>query len=156
MRVTTTVLVGLLAMAVAGAGAESPCVEVEVAAALAHAKVVILGEVTASTPTDLSGQPVELSRAVRALYRVRVLEEFKGSGAAEYDFLGDLPRPPAADGLVYVTDGMPLTVGRVYLLFAWGNPEALQVDPCPPTAPIESAHKTLTLLRQAVSADRPK
>ena len=156
MRVTTTVLVGLLATAVAGVDAESPCVEVEVAAALAHAKVVILGEVTAMTPTDLSGQPAEISRAVRALYRVRVLEEFKGSGAAEYALLGDRPRPPAADGLVYATDGMPLSVGRRYLLFAWGQPDNLQVDPCPPTAPIESAHNTLTLLRQAVSADRPK
>ena len=134
--------------------ADSPCVEVDALQALQHEKVVIVAEVVSATPSDRKGKAVQLSEAVRALYQVRVLEEFKGSRLKQYALLGDLPRQPAPPGLVYLGDeGLPLIVGRKYLLFAWGDP--LKIDPCPPTAPLSEASKALALLRQRVqSRDR--
>lgn len=137
---------GMLVVGVALARADPPCVEVEVLQALEHEKVVILGEVLSSTPSDDKGRPVESAQAVQALYQVRVVEEFKGAGVKQYALLGDLRPTPSPSGLAQPEQGFRLTVGEKYLLFAWGEP--LQIDPCTPTAPLREAEKALLLLRQ--------
>jgi hypothetical protein len=130
-------------------GASSPCVTVDLEVAYAHARYVFVGQVRERVPSTYEGVPVSSDQAVRALYTLTVVEEFKGTGAAEYQVVGDLAPPPSPSvesGLVQVGEGWPLELGARYLIFAWGSPP--RVDPCPPSAEFKKAGKTIKLLRR--------
>ena len=132
-----------LTFVAAVAEGNSPCVDVTLSDSLDQAKVVVLAKVVSSTPTDYRGRLATPKVAVRALYRVRPIEEVKGKRLREYRLVGDPPHTAgAASSFAY--SGMPLTVGQTYLIFATG--ESLTVNPCASLA-VSDADDALRHLR---------
>ena len=132
------------------ANATSPCVQLDTLKAASLSDVVVVGEVLDAVPSDGIGRPAAASQAVRALYRVRVVEEFKGRGNSQYRILGD---PPRVADQAALDPGYPLQTGKKYLLLASGEP--LRLQPCPPTGPIDQAEEAVRLLRQQRHDSRP-
>lgn len=142
----------VLALMFPAAAAEgtSPCVKVGPSESFHQAKVVVLGEVVSSTPTDYRGKPAAANVAVRARYRVHAIEEFKGKGLREYWLLAD-PPVIAGDAASVTNSGMPVALGQSYLFFASG--ELLAVDPCAslPASQADEALRRLRLLSKKVT-----
>ena len=120
---------------------------------VAHARtirVVVVGDLIGWSPANFEGKVVRTSadgRPVKALYRIRVVEEFKGTGETEYAALGPFPRrrPRPGQPTWVIGPGQPLFAGERYLIFASGDP--LTIDICPPTAPAANADDALSTLR---------
>ena len=117
----------------------------------AQTPVVFVGEVTKREPVTYDGRAASEDQAVRAAYTIRVLEEFKGTGAREYRLLGDAPipsPPPGSDLIIVNEDNWPLELHQRYLVFATGDP--LRIDSCA-SAALTDATDALKKLRAARS-----
>ena len=130
----------------ADAVASSPCVAQSPEKMLSESTVAVVGEVVSVTPVDINGVAASTERAVRGLYRVRVVEEFKGSARDEYTLIGELARPKLPPGQVYVEEaGFVPEVGKRYVFFGWGTP--LKVSGCG-SVPYGQAKSLIEALRK--------
>lgn len=125
--------------------ATSPCVILEPEEVLHGARYAFVGKVVSRTPADLDGRPADARDAVRGIYGIQVIEEFKGEKRPVYEVIGDWP-VQAPEGYVLAFTPWPLEVGKEYLVVAWGEPP--RIDPCASDERRDVAKKTLAAFRQ--------
>jgi len=143
LRVATAITLFALA---ANAFASSPCIAQSPEKTLSESTLAVVGEVISVTPADINGVAAAAEKAVRGLYRVRVVEEFKGGARAEYALIGELARPRLPPGQVYVEEaGFVPEVGKKYVLFGWGTP--LKLSGCG-SVPYSQAKSLIEALRK--------
>jgi hypothetical protein len=134
----------------------------EPAEALAKSSLVFAGQVTAVDVVELptivyfngDPQPHQFMER-RALVTLKVITEWKGSGAAEYRVLaGAPPVTPLAQGEVLVDCDVHLELGGKYLIFVDPSGYA-DVNPCAPTGRLEQSGK-MTAALDRLAAQRGK
>lgn len=131
----------------------SPCVLRTPQQTIDGSTIAVVGAVVSVRPVDIDGVAALKTEGTRGLYRVRVIEEFKGKRQAEYELIGDLPRPTLPPGRVYLEDeGFIPAVGKRYVLFGWDSP--LRIDGCGSTA-YDEARDLMKALRK-YSKERSK